>query len=189
MKASLLTRATPVLLLAAALATGAGTAGLAQTATAPATPPATSAPATPPAAPAPMHHAAATHMRKASPSAAGETMQQMAEHRIADLHRQLGITAAEEAAWGQFAQVMRDNAKDLDQAYQQRAAGIGSMSAVENMQSYAQIEQTRSQDLQKLIPAFQAVYASLSDAQKKQADALFRNQATKAEQHQKHAAR
>jgi len=84
--------------------------------------------------------------------------------------------------------MMRDNAKDLDQAYQQRAASFETMNAVENMQSYAQIEQTRAQDMQKLVPAFQTLYTALSDEQKKQADQLFRNQAARAQQHRGTAA-
>jgi len=56
------------------------------------------------------------------------------------------------------------------------------MNAVQNMQSYVQIEQTRAQDLQKLIPAFQAVYDSLSSQQKQEADSLFRNRAQAAQQ-------
>jgi hypothetical protein len=62
------------------------------------------------------------------------------------------------------------------------------MNAVENMQSYAQIEQTRAQDMQKLVPAFQTLYTALSDEQKKQADQLFRNQAARAQQHRGTAA-
>ena len=110
----------------------------------------------------------------------------MADQRITDLHTRLNITAAQQSQWDQFAQVMRDNAKDLDQAYQQRATNFDKMNAVENMQSYAQIEQTRAQDMQKLVPAFQTLYTSLSDQQKQQADPLFRNQAARASQ--RHAA-
>ncbi len=113
-------------------------------------------------------------------------MEQMAEQRISDLHTRLHITAAQQSQWDQFAQVMRDNAKDLDQAYAQRAATFEKMNAVENMQSYAQIEQTRAQDVQKLGPAFQALYTSMSDEQKQQADRVFRNQAARATQ--RHAA-
>ena len=54
------------------------------------------------------------------------------------------------------------------------------MSAVDNMQSYAQIEQQRAQDMQKLVPAFQTLYSSLSDQQKKTADQIFRNYAAHA---------
>jgi hypothetical protein len=84
---------------------------------------------------------------------------------------------------------MRDNAKDLDQAYQQRAVSFSSMNAVENMQSYAQIEQARAQDMQKLVPAFQALYDSLSDQQKKAADQMFRNRAENAQTRHQAAAR
>ena len=127
-----------------------------------------------------------THMHKAASRAPGETMAQMAEQRITDLHARLHISAAEQSQWDQFAQTMLTNAKDLDQAYQQRAATFDKLNAVENMQSYAQIEQTRAQDMQKLVPAFQTLYASLSDQQKQDADQLFRNQAAHAVQH--HAA-
>ncbi len=196
MKASLLARAAPVLLLAATLAGGVGMTGFAQTATAPATPPAASTPTgtTPsggattaaPGTATTTHHATTAHMRSAARP--GQTMEQMAEQRITDLHARLHITAQQQSQWDQFAQVMRDNAKDIDQAYQQRAASMVSMNAVENMQSYAKIEQSRVQDLQKLVPAFQTLYASLSDQQKQQADQLFRNQATRTQQHRAAAA-
>jgi len=111
----------------------------------------------------------------------GETMSSLVERRIADLHSKLHITSDQSAKWDQFAQVMRDNAKQMDQAYQQRAEKFSSMSAVDNMQSFAQIEQQRAQDMQKLLPAFQTLYASLSDQQKKTADDLFRNYAQNAQ--------
>ena len=75
----------------------------------------------------------------------------------------------------------------MDQIYQQRAEKLGSMTAVDNMQSYAQIEQQRAQDVQKLVPAFQTLYASLSDQQKKTADEMFRNYAADAH-HARHQA-
>jgi hypothetical protein len=192
MKASLLARAVPALLLTAILAAEFDTTGFAQS-TAPAAPAAGStsvgSTAAPPSTPTTTssaatatHHAATAHTQRASSRVPGETMVQMAEQRINDLHTRLHITAQQQSQWDQFAQAMRDNAKDLDQAYQQRATGFDSMNAVQNMQSYAQIEQTRSQDLQKLVPAFQTLYASLSDQQKQQADALFRNQTEHAQQ-------
>ena len=62
------------------------------------------------------------------------------------------------------------------------------MSAVDNMQSFEAIEQARADGMQKLVPAFQTLYTSLSDQQKQQADALFRYQAAKAEAHKPAAA-
>jgi len=193
MKASLLAWTAVALLLATILVGGVGTTGFAQTATTPATPPVAGGPtdttssstgaASAPGAATTTHQTTTTHTRNASSRPAGETMEQLAERRINDLRARLHITPQQQSQWDQFAQAMRDNAKELDQAYQQRAASFGSMNAIENMQSYAQIEQTRTQGLQKLVPAFQAVYASLSDEQKKQADELFRNQAARSEQH------
>jgi protein CpxP len=193
MKASLLAWTAVALLLTVILVGGIGTTGFAQTATAPAAPSATGAPtdatssttgaAAAPGSTATTHHTTTTHARNAASRAPGETMTQMAEQRISELHTQMHITSQQQSQWDQFAQAMRDNAKDLDQAYQQRAVSFSSMNAVENMQSYAQIEQTRAQDLQKLVPAFQTLYASLSDEQKKQADELFRDQAAQAQQH------
>jgi periplasmic protein CpxP/Spy len=196
MKALQLARATSALVLTTILAGGVGTTAFAQTTPA-ANPPAASAPAdttssgtTPSGSTAgtstTAHHPMMNHARHAASRTPGETMEQMAEQRISDLHTRLHITAAQQSQWDQFAQVMRDNAKDLDQAYAQRAATFEKMNAVENMQSYAQIEQTRAQDVQKLGPAFQALYTSMSDEQKQQADRVFRNQAARATQ--RHAA-
>jgi protein CpxP len=116
----------------------------------------------------------------------GETMQSLVERRITDLHGKLHITSQQSQPWDQFAQVMRDNAREMDEVYKQRAEKLGSMSAVDNMQSYAQIEQQRAQDVQKLVPAFQSLYTSLSDQQKKTADQIFRNYA--ANTHARHQA-
>lgn len=114
----------------------------------------------------------------------GDTMASLVERRIADLHSKLHITQDQSQQWDQFAQQMRDNARNIDQAYEQRAQKIGSMSAVDNMQSFADIEQQRSQDMQKLVPAFQTLYASLSDQQKQTADQLFRNYSAQAAKRQ-----
>jgi hypothetical protein len=113
---------------------------------------------------------------------AGRTAQaagimQGVEQHIRDLHRELQITAAEQPQWEQFAQVMRDNAKAMSDSLDQRAQKIGGMTAVEDMMSYAQLAQQRSQDLVKLASAFQTLYGTFSDQQKQHADQLFRRQA------------
>jgi protein CpxP len=95
------------------------------------------------------------------------------ERHITQLHARLHITAEQQTGWDQFAQVMRDNAKNMDQLLQQRAVSFASMNAVEDMQSYAQVAQQHAQDTQKLAAAFQALYGSLSDEQKKNADVVF----------------
>jgi hypothetical protein len=96
------------------------------------------------------------------------------EQHITDLHARLRITPAQQAEWDQFAQVMRENAANMNQALEQRGSGFASLNAAENMQSYAQIAQQHAQDMQKLATAFQALYGAMSDDQKKNADTVFR---------------
>jgi hypothetical protein len=133
------------------------------------------APQTPPAgttAPAPampMPHDAKMPM----PHTAQGAVEQV-EKRIADLHKQLHITAAQQQQWDQFAQVMRDNASAFGQAIEDRAGKAKSMSAVETLQSYADLAALHAQNVQKLATAFQTLYGALSDEQKKAADVAFR---------------
>ena len=129
----------------------------------------------------PPSHATATNQSTGKP-AQGRSIQALVDQRIKDLHGRLHITAAQQPKWDQFAQAMRGNAQDLDAAYRQRAEKLDKMNAIDNMQSYAQIEQKRAQDAEKLIPAFQGLYDALSDTQKKEADSLFRNYAAQAQQ-------
>ena len=137
----------------------------------------TNAPTTAAPAPSGTTHKAAPHGgRSAMARQPGETRQSLVERRITELHSKLQITPQQSQQWDQFAQVMRDNAREMDQVYQQRAEKLTSMTAVDNMQSYAQIEQQRAQEAQRLLPAFQQLYSVLSDQQKKTADQLFRHQ-------------
>ena len=72
---------------------------------------------------------------------------------------------------------MRENAQSMDETFQQRVQSMPTMTATENMQSYAQLASTNAQDVQKLVPAFQALYDTMSDAQKRTADQVFRDDA------------
>jgi len=112
--------------------------------------------------------------KAAAPEPASVT--ERVEQHIAHLYVQLHITSAQQAQWDQFAQVLRDNAKDMNQTLERRGASFASMNAAETMQSYAQIAQQHAQDTQKLATAFQALYGSMSDDQKKNADVVFRAQ-------------
>ncbi len=93
---------------------------------------------------------------------------------IAALYTQLQITAAEQAQWAAFAQVMRDNAAQMSAAFAQRGQTFETMTAVQDLQSYAQIAQVQSANMQKLAAAFQTLYASFPAAQQKLADKVFR---------------
>ena len=115
---------------------------------------------------------------------AGKNAAERVEHRINELHAQLRITPAERQQWDQFVEVMRENARDMDQAFIQRAQQFQSMNALQNMQSYEQIAEAHARHLQKLVPAFENLYNAMPDQQKRLADQVFR---ANAEQHQQSA--
>lgn len=108
-------------------------------------------------------------------SADKDAHQDRAEMRIKDMHTKLKITAAQEDQWGKVAQVMRDDAKTMDTLTKARFDHAKDMSAVDDLKSYGEITDAHADGIKKLTPVFATLYASMSDAQKKQADALFRH--------------
>jgi len=95
------------------------------------------------------------------------------ETRIKELHRKLKITAAQESQWNAFAQVMRDNAQAVDAVLKERAENLYNMNAVEDLRSYERLADAHADGLKKLVPAFEALYNTMSDDQKKNADIEF----------------
>jgi len=96
------------------------------------------------------------------------------EARIKSLHKALQITAAQEPQWQAVADVMRDNAKTIGALIEEREAKAKTMTAVEDLLAYEAIVDAHAAGVKKLMTAFETLYASLSDAQKKKADAEFR---------------
>jgi len=113
----------------------------------------------------------------------GKNAEERVERRIKELHSQLQITPAEEPQWNEFAQMMRENAREMDRAFMQRAQQFPTMNAVQNMQSYEQIAEEHAQRVQKLLPAFQKLYDAMPDQQKRLADDVFRANAQKHMEH------
>ena len=97
------------------------------------------------------------------------------EARIKDLHKQLHITEAQKPQWDALAQVMRTNAQAMVDLQKQRAVDSKSESAVEVIKSYEAVIDAHEDGMKKFVPPFEALYNSMSDAQKKAADSLFRN--------------
>jgi periplasmic protein CpxP/Spy len=117
---------------------------------------------------------AATSSPMAGHAVPGKNAKERVERRIKELHSQLQITPAEEPQWNEFASVMRENARDMDQAFMQRTQQFATMNAVQNMQSYEQLAEAHAQNVQKLVPAFQKLYDAMPDQQKRLADQVFR---------------
>jgi hypothetical protein len=114
------------------------------------------------------------------PPALSAAAQAAVDDRIAQLQARLGITSAQLPLWSAFAAAMRDNAAATDALFARRAGALATMSAVENMHSYAEIARAYADNTERLATAFDTLYASLSDTQKQAADAVFHEQAAAA---------
>ena len=122
------------------------------------------------------------------PATSGEAAASSSERidaRIRELHKKLHITAAQETQWNDLAQVMRDNAKAMVDLQAQRTANAPSENAVDVVKSYASVIEAHEAGMKKFIPAFEALYNSMSDEQKKTADSLFRSRARAAARKQR----
>ncbi|HEY5293703.1 MAG TPA: Spy/CpxP family protein refolding chaperone [Burkholderiales bacterium] len=96
------------------------------------------------------------------------------EAQIAEMHAKLKITPAQEEQWTKVAAVMRENAKSLDGITRSRLEHAKTMTAVDDLKSYAEITEAHLDGIKRLTPVFAALYADMPDAQKKEADAVFR---------------
>jgi len=122
----------------------------------------------PGATPAPPNAPPPSSMKKPAPA-------DRIEARIKTLHDQLQITPALESQWAAVAQAMRESAHQMQTLIQQRAQNAKTMTAVDDLRSYQAIAQAHLDGLNKLVPAFDTLYASMSDAQKKNADTVFQH--------------
>ena len=95
------------------------------------------------------------------------------EKHIDQLHDSLKITPAQEAQWNEVAATMRDNATEMDRAIDKRAAGAATATAIDDLKAYQDIAQTHANGVAKLATAFSGLYSTMSDDQKKAADAAF----------------
>jgi hypothetical protein len=116
----------------------------------------------------------AASAKKKSPAVARTSAVEHTEARIAELQVALKITAEQEPLWSNLTLVMRDNAKNMDALTKDRAETLKTMNSVEQMKFQSQISEARLDQLKRFIPPYEAFYNSMSDEQKKAADALFR---------------
>jgi LTXXQ motif family protein len=93
------------------------------------------------------------------------------EASISSLHQQLQITPAQEGQFGAVANVMRENARAEATVPQQPPANG---TAVDDLRAYIRYSEVELAGLKKMLPALEALYATLSPAQKNAANAAFR---------------
>ena len=103
------------------------------------------------------------------------------EQHIAELHSKLKITPSEESKWSDVAATMRANAAEMDRAIDKREAGESTATAIDNLNSYAEIAQAHADGVKKLAGSFKGLYSVMTDDQKKLADETFN--------HREHAAK
>lgn len=127
----------------------------------------TTSPSTTTAAPAPRQVAAKATTDKAAAHA------DRVEGRITELHTKLHITGEQEPKWQTFAQVMRDNAKRMDDVLAKRSQSLKGINAVDDLRSYRDMTEAHYDNLKKLVGAFEPLYDSLNADQKKSADTIF----------------
>ena len=92
------------------------------------------------------------------------------EASIAQLHQKLQIAPAQEPPFNAFAQVMRENAHSAPNIPRPRP---GTTTAVDGLRTYIQFSEVELAGLKRLLPALEALYNSLSPAQKRTADTVF----------------
>jgi protein CpxP len=110
---------------------------------------------------------------KAMPAKRAMPASSPVEAHIKSLHDALKITPDQETQWQAVADVMRENAKRTGALIDERTAKAKTMTAIENLRSYEAISEAHVTGVKNLIPAVEALYASMSDAEKKNADAVF----------------
>ena len=93
------------------------------------------------------------------------------EANIASLHQRLQITPAQEAQFNAVANVMRQNARAEASAPQAPPANA---SAVDHLRAEIQYDEVELAGMKRFLPALEALYATLSPAQRQTADAVFR---------------
>ena len=112
--------------------------------------------------------------KKKSSAVARPSAVEHTEAQIKQLQGALKITEAQQELWENLTQVMRENAEDMDALTKERAESTKNMNAVEHMKFHSQMTTAQSEQLEKLIPPFEAFYDSMSDEQKNTTNTIFR---------------
>ena len=120
----------------------------------------------------------AASVKKKSPAVVRDSAVEHTEAQIKQLQGALNITEDQKELWNNLTKAMRENAKDMeafrDARNKERAEGTQTLNAVEHMKLHSQITKVHLDQLEKLIPPFEAFYSSMSDQQKKITDIVFR---------------
>jgi hypothetical protein len=122
----------------------------------------------------PLSPALAQSTSMSAHAASAASREETVDQRISSLHDELKITPAEEADWQTVATTMRDNAAAMEKLASEKAAdSSASMTAVADLRTYQQFAEAHVEHLKKLTAAFETLYNSMPESQKKIADQVF----------------
>lgn len=117
----------------------------------------------------------AIRLAQAAPQnpATTEPKDENVEQRIVDLHKALKITPDQEAKWNAVAQAMRENDANMDKLVTAYRASPPK-TALDDLKAYQKHAQAHTDGLKNLISSFEQLYAAMPDAQRKNADEVFK---------------
>jgi hypothetical protein len=118
-------------------------------------------PSSPPPSSAPMQTAAPKHVDPL-------------EARIVELRDKLQVTDTQEKEWKSLVKVMHENASNSRELVLAKRQNEETMTAVDDLRAYAEVAEEHAKGVKHLAKAFEALYAVMSDDQKKVADDFFR---------------
>jgi periplasmic protein CpxP/Spy len=96
----------------------------------------------------------------------------MPAQQFAQLRQQLGITPAQEGVFERFVTVLRDN-EATRAAFMGRNPPGQQRDALDELRVQSEAADLDARGLRRLLPAFEALYASLSAEQRRAADGVF----------------
>jgi hypothetical protein len=115
-----------------------------------------------------------------APNAQTATTSDPTAARVKYLHDRLRITAEQEGLWDKVGHAIHDNALTLAPLLRRRLRATTSGSAPELLHTYEVLGEAQLDSQRKVITAFEPLYASLSEGQRKIADAIIREGAQSA---------
>lgn len=93
--------------------------------------------------------------------------------RLAYVKAELGITDAQQAAWDAYTSAVTTRATGMQDMHTSMMQAMQTGSAVQRLEAHAKAMEKMVADLNALKPATEALYAVLTDEQKKKADVLL----------------
>jgi len=96
-----------------------------------------------------------------------------AEGRIAFLKAELAISDAQKGAWKAYAAALKNNLQGMQAMRQTMAKVMEAKTPVERLDAHIAAMEGRLASLKEVKPALAALYAALSDDQKKKADQVL----------------